>query len=256
MLDQTIVDSYGQRLTEKLEELPASKHFKTVWLGMTLTRCERLRDCTEWDLVIQCSASTILVLSNFTAFGCILYQFQYILSLLRCIECIQLKMYQLPTLRCPTDTLNCLVQCSAPTLTRQIRESGPYRLRQWTLRFHGTSGTMRFWDVGSFRFFSNFQNLLHFGPKISSPWHSFAVLRWPSCSVAVWQSPSLRRFRELASVSLGKVQTQKSRQTLSPMRHSTQRRFRPNIFRVGTVGYANWIKVHGKWEKTESRFEL
>ena len=88
MLDQTIVDSYGQRLTEKLEEHPASKHFKTVWLGMTLTRCERLRDCTEWDWVIQCSASQSLyfqlsLLSDVSIsihFECIwyieLYQFQ------------------------------------------------------------------------------------------------------------------------------------------------------------------------------------
>eukprot|EP00434_Breviolum_minutum_P020080 symbB.v1.2.017712.t1/scaffold1384.1/size122353/2 len=34
MLDQTIVDSYGQRLTEKLEEHPASKHFKTFAMAL------------------------------------------------------------------------------------------------------------------------------------------------------------------------------------------------------------------------------
>ena len=55
---------------------------------MTLTRCERLRDCTEWDWVIQCSASQSLyfqlsLLSDVSIsihFECIwyieLYQFQ------------------------------------------------------------------------------------------------------------------------------------------------------------------------------------
>ena len=174
MLDQTIVDSYGQRLTEKLE-LPASKHFKTVWLGMTLTRCEHLRlyRVRFGDPVFSV---TILVLSTFTAFGCFNVSISIHFECIWCIECIQLKMYQSTNTSMPNWQIH---------LPGSVFGSSTHETNSWVAP---TDWGNELWDFMELQKFWDFEILNQFFfkfQKLTAPWtkNSFAMALF--CRVAL-----------------------------------------------------------------------